>query len=435
MLNLGIVLAILISIFLGYKLKINTGIPAIIFAYLIGCFGMGLSTKEIISAWPVNIMFSIMAVTFFYGFALENGTLEMLSIYLLYIFRKFFKLLPFLLFFVAMFITAMGAGNFAVVAFMAPLTMLICDKMHMSKIIGAISINAGSLAGGNFMTSNLGVIFRGLMDTAINDSGLFSEFDSFTCCLILFCTSILFSVSLIAIFRFGVKGNRNIGQNFNIEKPQVTAEHKKTMMLMATMLAIVLLFPITHIFFPDKGMITMINKKIDVSLVSMVFVILALILKIAPQKAAFARIPWSTILMVCGVGMLIQIAITAGTIKMLGQWVTSNIPTVLIPVAFGVIAGIMSFFSSTIGVVAPTLFPLIPGIAAATNLNPYLLFVTTVIGSQSTAISPFSASGSLIVGCCTTEKERNELFNRLITRAVPVSMGLAVAFGLIMNCI
>lgn len=84
--------------------------------------------------------------------------------YLLYAFRKFPGLLPFALYVASAGIAALGAGFFTVMAFMAPLTLLICEEAHMNKLIGAIAINCGALSGANFMTSGSGSIFRGLMD-------------------------------------------------------------------------------------------------------------------------------------------------------------------------------------------------------------------------------------------------------------------------------
>nr|WP_236946076.1 hypothetical protein [Enterocloster clostridioformis] len=88
MLSFLIVAAIAIAVIIGYKTGFNTGIFAIIFAYLIGCFGMGMSTKEVIGGWPVSTMFVIFSVSLFYNFALVNGTLEKSARYLLYMCRK-----------------------------------------------------------------------------------------------------------------------------------------------------------------------------------------------------------------------------------------------------------------------------------------------------------------------------------------------------------
>lgn len=45
MLSAAIIFAIALAIFLGYKTKINTGLFCIVFAYIIGCFVMGLKPK------------------------------------------------------------------------------------------------------------------------------------------------------------------------------------------------------------------------------------------------------------------------------------------------------------------------------------------------------------------------------------------------------
>ena len=166
-----------------------------------------------------------------------------------------------------------------------------------------------------------------------------------------------------------------------------------------------------------------------VGLVAIIFAVIALLLKLAPQKEAIARIPWNTIVMIAGAGMLIAVAVEAGTIEALSTWIGSNVPKPLVPIAFSIVGAIMSFFSSTTGVVAPALFPLIPALAVSTGLNPAVLFACTVLGAQSSAISPFSSGGSLILGSTPHEEDRNTLFNRLLMVAVPIS----VIFGAVYN--
>lgn len=95
----------------------------------------------------------------------------------------------------------------------------------------------------------------------------------------------------------------------------------------------------------------------------------------------------------------------------------------------------MSFFSSTTGVVCPALFPLIPGLSATTGLGAANLFTCTVLGAQSSAISPFSSGGSLILGSCGNEEERSGLFNRLLFVATPISIGVAAIFNLIVSMV
>lgn len=430
MLSVAIILAIALAIFLGYKTKINTGLFCIVFAYIIGCFVMGLKPKQVIGYWPTSTMFVILSVSLFYNFAAINGTLEKMSGALLYACRKFPGLLPYALLAVAVILSVMGATYFTVLAFLAPITLVICDESRMDKLTGAVAINCGALAGGNFPTSNLGVIFRGLADTAFEASPDVAAVETFGMEMKIFLFSVLFSLVLVTIFRFGFKENRNIGKDVTFKKPAVfTKDQKITLSLMMIMMVVVLIFPLMQILMSGNAAIQYISSKVDVGLVAIVFAVIALLLKLAPQKEALAKIPWNTIVMIAGAGMLIAVAVEAGTIDALSTWIGFNVPKPLVPIAFSIVGAIMSFFSSTTGVVAPALFPLIPNLAASVGLSSSALFACTIIGAQSSAISPFSSGGSLILGSTPKEEDRNMLFNRLLMVAVTIS----VLFGAVYN--
>lgn len=430
MLSILIVAAIALSVAIGYKTKFNTGFFAIAFAYLIGCFALGMKPKAVIAGWPISTMFVIFSVSLFYNFALVNGTLEKTARYLLYACRRFPGLLPFALYFASAGIAALGAGFFTVMAFMAPVTLLICEEARMDKMTGAIAINCGALSGANFMTSGSGIIFRGLMDEAgMADS-------SFSYTAVIFVASVIFSILLIAAFRYLPRGNRNIGKDMVFEKPEAfTSRQKCNLYLMIAMIITVLLFPILHIILPDAAVIAFINSKLDVGLVAILFSVIALFFHLAPQKDVISKVPWNTIIMICGVGMLINVAIEAGTLDLLASWAGSSLPAWLVPIAFSIIGAIMSFFSSTLGVVCPALFPLVPALSSATGISPLVLFTCIIIGAQSSAISPFSSGGSLIMGSCADEEERNAMFPRLLFLAVPASVLSATVFNVILSVI
>lgn len=428
MLSALIIGGIALSVAIGYKTSYNTGFFAIVFAYLIGCFALGMSTKEVIAGWPVSTMFVIFSVSLFYNFALVNGTLEKTARYLLYACRRFPGLLPFALYLASAGIAALGAGFFTVMAFMAPVTILICKEAKMDQLTGAVAINCGALSGANFMTSGSGIVFRGLMDEA----GMADR--SFSYSAVIFIASVAFSLLLIAAFRYIPKSNRDIGKGMVFEKPEpFTRQQKTNLILMIAMIVTVLVFPILHILLPDLKTVSFINSKVDVGLVGILFSVIALFFHLAPQKEVIAKVPWNTIIMICGVGMLINVAIKAGTLDLLAAWAGSSLPAWSVPIAFSVIGAVMSFFSSTLGVVCPALYPLVPSLAEAAQISPLVLFTCIVIGAQSSAISPFSSGGSLVLGSCSTEEERNAMFPKLLFLAVPASVGASTVFNLILS--
>ena len=108
-------------------------------------------------------------------------------------------------------------------------------------------------------------------------------------------------------------------------------DQKLTLYLMLAMMAVVLVFPLLKLALPQNTLVGVISGRIDVGLVAVCFAVAALLLKLAPQKEVIARIPWNTILMIAGAGMLIAVAVKAGTIEALSAWIGSNVPTPMVP--------------------------------------------------------------------------------------------------------
>ncbi|MDC5490759.1 SLC13 family permease [Acinetobacter baumannii] len=409
-------MALAVSIGLGYKTKINIGFFTIAFAYLIGCFGMGLKPSEVIELWPVKIFFIILSVTLFYNFALANGALEKLASHLLYKCRKFPQFLPLAIFFAATIIAGLGAGFYTVLAFMAPITLLLCKKTNMNMIIGGMAANYGALAGANFMTSQSGIIFRSLMEnTGISSQTAFSYSSG------IFVLTLIIPIAVLGIYTLWNRKSNSIV--IEDQKPQpFDKKQKQSIFLIILMMSIVLVFPILHLVFPDVKTISFLNSKIDIAFLAITFSLISLVMKLADEKKVIALVPWGTLIMICGVGMLIALGVKLGIITTLSEWLANNVPVWVIPVLLCLISAIMSVFSSTLGVVAPTLFPIVPALALTSGLNPLVLFICIVVGAQSTAISPFSSGGSLIMASAPADIDKTKFFNQLLFKAIPVGV-------------
>lgn len=430
MMSLLVVAAIVVAVALGYKTKINIGLFAIAFAYLIGCYGMGLSPSEVISLWPLKIFFIIFSVCLFYSFATVNGTLEKLAEHLIYRCRSMPQLLPFAVFFTATTISAMGAGYYTVLAFMAPITLLLCERTGMSLITGGMAVNYGALSGANFVSSQSGIIFRGLMANA----GI-PENEAFINAAAIFASTLVIPLAVISVLVFLTghgKAMKTSAYAVAVPTP-LNLEQTITLWLTLAMMVIVLAAPIAQIVFPDNSTVSFINSKMDIGLIASLFSVIALLLKLGDERKAMASVPWGTLIMICGVGMLISVAIKAGTIGLLASWMGNSIAPIMVPIVFGVVAAFMSLFSSTLGVVTPALFPLVPPLATALGLDPMILFVAIVVGAQATSISPFSSGGSLILGSCTTEQSRGSLFQQLLFRAAPLGFVAALVFNVVLT--
>lgn len=432
MINLVVVLAIVLSVIAGFKTKYNIGLFAMGFAYFIGCFGLSLKTSEVIALWPISTFFVIFSVGLFYNFAIVNGTMDKMAGYMLYATRNFPDFLPLIIYLASAFVAALGAGFFTVMAVFCPLTLLLCEKSGQNKLICAMAVNWGALSGANLMTSGSGVVFQGLMIEAGYEE------QAFKYGIPIFLVTLIYPiVILLAYILFNRLAGKKTVEHLDVPQPDsFDDKQKKTLVLIGITMFVVLLFPVLHILLPENALIANINSHIDIGLVCIVMSVIALFMKLGNQKDVIDRIPWNTIIMICGVGMLIKVAIKAGFVDIVGQWVGSNIPVFWLPVAFAVVGAVMSSFSSTLSVVAPALFPVVASMCAANPaLNPAILFACVVCGAQSSNISPFSSGGSLIQGSCTTDKERDWLFIRQICIGLPVCIISAAVSCLIMSLI
>ena len=76
----------------------------------------------------------------------------------------------------------------------------------------------------------------------------------------------------------------------------------------------------------------------------------------------------------------------------------------------------MSWFSSGLGVVFPTLIPTVAGVAQAVGggVNPIELCSMVVVGGTVTGVSPFSTTGALIVATAMAEEGKYDQAPRTV---------------------
>ncbi|TCL38859.1 di/tricarboxylate transporter [Anaerospora hongkongensis] len=411
-----IVLIMIAAIVLGYFTEINIGFYALAAAYVVGAFVMDLKVNDIIAMWPLRIFFIIFAVTLFYSFAILNGTLEKLAMNILYRCRKYPESLPFVVYFVSMLMSGMGAGMYPVLAFMCPLTMMLCEKTGMSRLLGAMAVCMGAIGGAYFITSVSGVIVRELIIKA----GYAEQAASYGMTVFVI-TLFLSFAQLFGIYLF-TRRKLEVSSE-TIEKPEpFTREQKINLYLIIAVMVAVLAPSIAGLIVGKTPFVKLLQSKIDIGMVAILASVVAFLFKIGDEKEVLKKVPWDLIILLCGVGILIDIAVKAGTLKILESWIGSNVPGYLLAVCLVVVSGIFSVFSSTLGVVLPTLYPMVPALASASGVSPVILFEAVLIGSLATGMAPFSTGGSLTLAGCPNDAARKELFPKLLFVLPPVQL-------------
>lgn len=104
-----------------------------------------------------------------------------------------------------------------------------------------------------------------------------------------------------------------------------------------------------------------------------------------------------------------SIVIKTGGIKLLTLALSSLMTPFTGSAIMGATAGIMSLFSSGLGVVFPTLLPTVSSVAETVGgLNPIELGSLVVIGGTITGLSPVSTTGGMIMALLMADEQDNQ---------------------------
>lgn len=402
--------AILATIIIGYKFKINYGIVALVMAYAIGCWVMGLTPKQVIAMWPTSLFFTLFSVMMFFGIAVANNTLVLVTERIIYPFRNRPALIPFVLYLAAAVLGFIGPGPVPLFALLTPIYMNIAYQVGLDRglvplmVVGASAGGWGPIAANGITTKNLIVTSGFAEDVALSYSlkgwGILAVY-----------------LTILFIIGYFVFGGHKLKNSVDLKKPEPFDREQKITLWLILIMLILVTVPAALKNFITSPILARISSAASVELLCVTFTLVAILLKLVPVKKVFAPIPLSTIIMICGVGTLVQVAIKAGAIDALGGAISENISAALIPIAFAVIAGIMSFFSSTMGVVMPTLFPLICSLSQTIpGLSAPMVIGCALCGATGTGFSPFSTQGALCMSNVDEGKpeEENKLFWTLI---------------------
>jgi len=422
------VIAIIVAVLLGFLTNINIGLYAFAFAYLIGCYGLGMSPKAITGLLPTQIFYLFFAVTFFYSFTTEDGTLELISKKAIYATRKVPVLLPFVILLISGALAAMGAGLYAILALMVPVGISMAKTAGMHPFLGGITAAYGASIGSNFRYSSGGVIINGLISKDGYDAASAMAYTDQA----FFNMALLYLIMTVIMFFF-LKGYKV--RTIEIEKPVAfNKKQKANLVILLCVIAVVILPALFTSVLPNITLVAKMSKYADIGFAATIASLIVLALKLGDAKVAFARVPWATLITICGVSTLMGVATEAGVIDALTNWVSANVAPAWIPAIVMLTGNCLSVFGSGYGVVMPTLFPMVPALAIAAGVNPGMLYSVTVLSAFLTGVSPFSSGGGLIQAGVHDDALRAKFFNwQLMMIGAGVTAGLLYTYTIMIK--
>ena len=368
---------LLLAIMLGFIRKMNTGLLCIAFALLLGRMA-GISDAEIIKGFNASLFLMLLGVTYLFSLAQINGSLDLLAQKVISLAGKRVYLIPVIIYVFSIILAALGPGSVPTMAIMMVFSMSLAAEMKISPVLLSTLTVLGACAGGLSPLAATGIIGANLCAefglTGIENDFLMNGILSFT--------------SSAAVE----------------QKKEVPCFNKRQLTTIAGIVVMVLMVMLL---------------RINVGLVSFAVAAVLSFLRVSDESKAIRHIPWNTLLLITGVGVLMQLIIDLGGIEVLSNVLVSLMSAKSAAAVMGLTSGVMSWFSSSSGVVMPTLLPTVPHVAQQLGgVNEFELASSITTISHVAAISPLSTGGALALAAYASaananQKQQQSLFMKM----------------------
>ncbi len=375
----GVSLLLLAAVIaIGFWKKVNLGILSIFVAVLFGLV-LGVKDGEIIKGFSSNLFIMLLGITLLCSIAEVNGSVSLFAQKCTALIGHKKWLAPIMIWLIGAVISGAGPGSIPslgiVCAIAAPFGTATGYNPIMMCVIGEIGIFFGRFTP---ITTDCSVIASYALPQGYNQFSL-------PLLKIALVVSILESLFVFILFK-GYK----VKSSFTEEKLVLPAFTKPQLLTLIGFAVLV---------------VTVLGWRRNVGLIGFSVSSLLILLGTANEKKVIAKVPWGTLLMITGVGILMQLVVKAGGIALLVNGLSAIMTPRTAPAIIGAMAGIMSWFSSATGVVFPTMIPMVSGLVKnmGGQVSPDVLISMISVCAAYAGLSPASTGGALILAASSEE--------------------------------
>jgi Na+/H+ antiporter NhaD/arsenite permease-like protein len=396
--------ALALAVILSCTSRLNVGLLAIALAWVIGVYVGGLPLRDVTAGFPIDLFLTLSGVTLLFSQAHVNGTLDIVAHNAVRLCRGRVGFVPIMYFALGAAIASAGPGNIATTGLLAPVAMATAVRMRISPFLMAIMVGNGCNSGSLSPLAPTGLIVTGLM----NRIGL-PGFEMQTWLYNLLAHAI---VGFAGYFIFG--GFKLLMRSERVEmedEPRQTLDRHQI-----TTLGMILVLILGVVFF-----------KFNIGMAAFAAAVLLALVRAADDGEAIKRMPWSTIVMVCGVTVLIGLLEKTGGMKIFTDLLSSIATQATVVPELAVIIGVVSAYSSTSGVVLPAFLPTVPGLVENLGLTNALGIASTMnVAGHLVDVSPLSTIGALCIAGIPSGDASRRLFNQLLAWGMSMTVVGAV---------
>ena len=414
---------------------LHVGFLSVGFAIIVGGMWGGMTGARVMGLFPTGLFMILVGVTFLFGMAQTNGTMEKLTAYSVRICKGNTAIVPLIIFALTTFVTTIGPGNIAGTALMAPVAMAIATRVGMPAFLMTLIV-VGAANGAAFSPfAPTGIISNGLIAKMAPGMPELTKQISLDALAWKIHFNSEVAQGVVNIGGFFVLGGwawiqKQRGATIDIEelapKPEPFDKHQLlTLSMVGLLIALVVIpgLPGMKAAIPK----TILNMLSNVGSVAFMLSCVLMLTGSGDSKKAIKVMPWGVIMMVCGVTVLVEVMDKAGGLNALVKIIGAISNPVTVNAWLGLITGVISAYSSSSGVVMPMFLPMVPGlIKEIGGGNPVALISSINVGAHLVDSSPLSTLGALCIACAGDHEDKAKLFRNLLIWGLSMSVVGAV---------
>jgi Na+/H+ antiporter NhaD/arsenite permease-like protein len=384
--------ALALAIVLSCFSRLNVGLLAIALAWVIGVYFGHLPLREVTAGFPVDLFLTLAGVTLLFSQARVNGTLDIVAHNAVRLCRGRVGVVPIMYFVLGAALASAGPGNIATTGLLAPMAMATALRMNISPFLMAIMVGNGCNSGSLSPLAPTGIIVTGLMNRiGLGGHEIYSWlFNMLAHAIVAFAGYLVFGGAKLLVRADRVE--------MAAEPVQRLDRHQGITLGMIGMLILGVIF-----------------GGFNIGMAAFAAAVLLSLLRAADDGEAIKKMPWSTILMVCGVTVLIGLLEKTGGMEIFTNLLSSIATQATVIPFLGFIIGLVSAYSSTSGVVLPAFLPTVPGLIEKLGGGSALSIASTMnIAGHLVDVSPLSTIGALCIAGVPAGEQSRRLFNQLL---------------------
>ncbi|HSA57590.1 MAG TPA: SLC13 family permease [Gemmatimonadaceae bacterium] len=395
-------LALLVAIGLSLTSRLNVGVLAMAFAWLIGTYLAGLRPEQVAAGFPAALFLTLAGVTLLFALAECNGTLERLAHRGIRLARGNARVIPLLFFVIAFGLSSVGPGAISTVALLIPLAMAVGTRAGVPRFLTALMIANGANAGNLSPISAVGIIANSRMAEA----GIGGHEGKVW-------LANLVAHALVAVAAWLLLARRTA------PAPPAAAPDGVEAITFERVHWITLGVIVTWI-------VGVVGLGLSVGMAAFAAASVLVLIRAGDELAAMRRIPWGVIIMVCGVTVLIALLERTGGMDLFTALLARLASPATVNGVVAFVTGLISSWSSTAGVVLPAFLPTVPGLVEQVGGgDPLAVALSINVGGSMVDVSPLSTLGALCVATVSDPVQARLLFRQLL--AWGLSMCVAAA--------